>query len=95
MTAPDPQSIRLARASWDAATPGTRALFFMRTRYAGRQVIEFDRGDVPFLAWDELPAEIASEIAWDVQFVSRVLRDGQAALRSSTASVVAPMRASA
>lgn len=83
MSAPEPQSIRLARASWDAATPGTRALMFMRCRYAVRRAVDLDAGEVPFLTWEYLPAEIASELAWDVQFLSRVLRDGHAALKAA------------
>lgn len=93
MSQPDQQSIRLARAAWDAATPGTRALYFMRCRYAARRAVELDAGEIPFLTWEYLPAEIASEIAWDVQFVSRVLRGGQGALRAATAVSEASTRA--
>lgn len=95
MSAPDPQAIRLARASWDAATPGTRALMFLRCRYAGRRAVDLDAGEVPFLTWEYLPAEIASELAWDVQFLSRVLRDGHAALKAATTFVVDSERVAA
>lgn len=87
MSALLPESIRLARAAWDVATPGTRVLFFLRTRYAARQGIDRAEMGLPFLPWDELPAEVASELAWDVQFLRRVLGDGHAALKAATAIV--------
>lgn len=87
MTAPTPESIRLARATWDAATPGSRVFLFLRCRYANKTGIPAGDLGVPFMTWDELPPEIALELTWDVQFLRRVLADGHAALKASTAIV--------
>lgn len=84
MTAPSPESVRLARAAWDAATPATRVLFFLRSKRAALRKLEGDELDaLPFCAWDELPHETATVLAWDVQFVSGYLRAGREALRAS------------
>lgn len=84
MTALLPESIRLARAAWDAATPGTRVLFFLRSKRAALQPLEIDELDqIPFMTWDQLPPETAQHLAWDVQFIARMLRDGRDALRAS------------
>lgn len=83
-----PESIRLARASWDAATPGTRVLFFLRSKRASfRQLVDDELDSVPFRLWDELPPETCQALAWDVQFLRRVLGDGHAALKAATAIV--------
>lgn len=81
-----PESIRLARASWDAATPGTRVLFYLRSRYSALKALDPEQvGMIPFMAWDELPPETCQALAWDVQFLRRVLGDGHAALKATTA----------
>lgn len=86
MDALNPESIRLARASWDAATPGTRVLFFLRSKRSALRQLEGDELDsVPFRLWDELPPETCEAMAWDVQFVRRMLGDGHAALKAATA----------
>lgn len=90
-----PESIRLARATWDAATPGSRVFLFLRSRYANRNGIPAGEMGVPFLPWDELPTEIALELAWDVQFLRRVLGDGVNALRAATGISDASVRAAA
>lgn len=83
-----PDSIRLARAAWNVATPGTRVLFFLRSkRSALKQLDPDDLDAVPFRLWDELPPETCQALAWDVQFIRRVLGDGHAALRAATAIV--------
>ena len=98
MTEPAAESVRLARATWDAATPGSRVFLFLRSRYANKSGIPAGEMGVPFMAWDELPPGIALEIAWDVQFLRRVFGDGAKALKAATgdsgASVV-PLRATA
>lgn len=79
-----PESLRLARAAWDAATPGTRVLFFLRSKRAACRQLDGDELDrVPFSTWDELPTETAEALAWDVQFLRRYLGDGRDALRAS------------
>lgn len=89
-----PESIRLARAAWDAATPATRVLFFLRSKRSALQPLDGSELDqVPFMTWNELPTETAQIIAWDVQFITRMLRDGRDALRASEGRSVAPMRA--
>lgn len=81
-----PESIRLARAAWDAATPGTRVLFFLRSKRSAMRQLECDELDqVPFRLWDELPPETCQALAWDVQFLRRMLADGHAALKATTA----------
>jgi hypothetical protein len=88
-----PESIRLARASWDAATPGTRVLFFLRSKRSSLRKLEGDELDqIPFMSWEQLPPETAHTLAWDVQFLRRYLADGHAALKAATAST-APLRA--
>lgn len=83
-----PESIRLARASWDAATPGTRVLFFLRSKRSALHPLVGDELDaVPFRLWDELPPETCEALAWDVQFLRRMLADGHAALKAATAVV--------
>lgn len=92
MTALDPDSVRLARASWDAATPASRTFLLLRSRYATRKAhnealatgADFE---LFALSWADLPPETAEAIAWDVQFLRRVLGDGQRALRAATAAV--------
>lgn len=87
-----PESIRLARASWDAATPGTRTLFFLRSKRSSVRKLDVEELEsVPFRAWDELPPETCEALAWDVQFLWRVLGDGRAALKAATA-VPEPLR---
>lgn len=93
MTAPSPDAVRLARAAWDAATPGTRVLFFLRSKRSALRQLEGDELDaLPFRSWDELPPETAYALAWDVQFLSGYLRAGRDALRAPEGSVV-PLRA--
>jgi hypothetical protein len=83
-----PESIRLARAAWDVATPGTRVLFFLRSKRSALRQLEGDELDaVPFRTWDELPPETCEALAWDVQFIRRVLSDGHKALKAATAIV--------
>lgn len=95
MTALLPESIRLARAAWDAATPATRVLFFLRSKRSALQPLEgADLDAVPFRSWDELTPETCHALAWDVQFLSGYLRAGRDALRASGGSVV-PLRATA
>lgn len=86
-----PESIRLARASWDAATPMSRVFLLTRSRYAARQGVPADEAGLMFLPWDELPPETCEALAWDVQFLWRVLRDGREALRAAVA-VSEPLR---
>lgn len=84
----DPESVRLARASWDAATPGTRVLFFLRSKRSALKQLDSDELDaVPFRLWDELAPETCEALAWDVQFLRRVLGDGHRALKAATAIV--------
>lgn len=84
----DPESVRLARASWDVATPGTRVLFFLRSKRSALKIPNPDELDaLPFLSWDELPPETCQALAWDVQFLRRVLGDGHKALKASAAIV--------
>lgn len=84
MTAPDLASIRLARAAWDAATPGTRVLLFLRVKYVSRRTdAAFDAAEVPFLAWDYLPEAAQLELAWEFQFLARVMKDARAALAAA------------
>lgn len=79
-----PESIRLARAAWDAATPATRVLFFLRSKRSALIVPTGDELDaIPFRSWDELPPETAYVMAWDVQFITAMLRGGRDALRAS------------
>lgn len=93
MTAPTPEAVRLARAAWDAATPATRVLFFLRSKRSALVVPQGDELDaIPFRSWDELPPETAHALAWDVQFLSGYLRAGREALKAATASV-GPLRA--
>lgn len=80
----DPASVRLARASWDAATPGTRVIFLLRSKAAAlQQPDSTELQQFPFRDWDELPHETAVALAWDVQFVTYMLRGGRDALRAS------------
>jgi hypothetical protein len=70
-------------------------LFFLRSKRSALKKLEGDELDqVPFRSWDELPPETCEALAWDVQFVTRMLRDGREALKAATGSVV-PLRASA
>lgn len=94
MSAPTPEAVRLARAAWDAATPATRVLFFLRSKRAALKPLEGNDLDaVPFFDWDELPAETAYALAWDVQFLSGYLRAGRDALRASEPDSGRPLRA--
>lgn len=80
----DPAAVRLARASWDAATPATRTVFFLRSKLSAlRQPEIAELQQIPFCSWDELPPETAEALAWDVQFVTSMLRGGRDALRAS------------
>lgn len=94
-----PESIRLARAAWDAATPGTRVLFFLRSKRSSLKPLDSDELDaVPFRAWDELQPETCEALAWDVQFLRRYLGAGREALRAAeghSGASVTPLRASA
>ncbi|MHB1430391.1 MAG: hypothetical protein ACYCVW_17040 [Rhodocyclaceae bacterium] len=93
MSAASPEAVRLARASWDAATPATRVLFFLRSKRSALRKLEGDELDeVPFRTWDQLPPETCEALAWDVQFLSNMLRGGREALRASEGLSVAPMR---
>lgn len=89
-----PESVRLARAAWDAATPATRVLFFLRSKRSALRQLDGDELDqIPFLSWADLPPETAHTLAWDVQFVAGVLRGGRDALRAAEGVSVAPLRA--
>lgn len=89
-----PESIKLARAAWDAATPGTRVIFFLRSKRSAHVVLKGDELDsVPFRSWDELPAETAYTLAWDVQFIVSMLRGGRDALRAAEGGSGASLRA--
>jgi hypothetical protein len=83
----DPESVRLARAAWDVATPASRIFLLLRSRYAARRGIGHDEADFFSRSWDEIPTETALAVAWDVQFMRRVLGDGHKALKAATSSV--------
>lgn len=78
-----PESIRLARASWDEATPASRVFLLSRSRYAMRKALSVEDQALFSCPWEELNPELAEAVAWDVQFMRRVLRAGQDALRAA------------
>ena len=68
-------------------------MFYLRSKQAALAALDqAELNQLPFMAWDDLPTETAKIIAWDVQFLTRYLRDGQAALRAVATPSGQPLR---
>lgn len=81
------ESVRLARASWDAADAGHRLWLLLRSRSVVRQVLESKDMNLALSFWEELPPEVCEAVAWDVQTMRVVLGAGAKALRGAMAIV--------